>query len=280
MRKELRSAVNEIMIELEQTMERKPSALSVHDRLYSNTTRKNNTTKLKQLEKHKQDLLVERALEEQRDQDGFKIVREVLPESKSNSNGQKVSSSRKRSNDRNRVSKRLNEEAEKYFEDFISNVEDTDFSSFDGERSDTSSSLVGSTTKQSDGVLPTQNVNTISLPVEMEGINLPWLKWDDNDSVPPVTPKTKLWDPSQDLKMIQERGNRSNSSHGSWNPEHTTLSSTNTKGNKTKEAKGSLFDMVKYTELERSEELLFDSWRERNVIRSGGLLLCSVICPY
>jgi hypothetical protein len=38
------------------------------------------------------------------------------------------------------MSKRLTEEAEQYFEDFLSNVEDTDFSSFDGERSDTSSS--------------------------------------------------------------------------------------------------------------------------------------------
>ncbi|KAJ0795081.1 hypothetical protein HanPI659440_Chr04g0146421 [Helianthus annuus] len=269
MRKELRSAVNDIMIELEQTMERKPSALSVHDRLYSKksdaTTRKNHTTKLKQ------DLLADRALEEQQVQDGFKIVREVLPESKTNANAQRVSYSRKRSNDRNRVSKRLNEEAEKYFEDFISNVEDTDFSSFDGERSDTSSSLVGSTVKQRDGSLPTQNGDVISIPVEMEGINLPWLKWDDNVGVSPSTPKTKLWDPSQDLKIIQEHG----SSHGSWNPEHTTANSTNAKENKSH-----LFDLSKYIELERTEELLFDNWRERSVIRSGGLFLCSVIGHY
>ncbi|KAI3773564.1 hypothetical protein L1987_48094 [Smallanthus sonchifolius] len=283
MKKELRSAVNEIMIELEQNMERKPSALSVHDRLYSKksdaTPRKNYPTKLKQLEKHKQDLSAERALEEQRVQDGFKIVREVLPESNSNVNAQRVSYSRKRSNDRNRVSKRLNEEAEKYFEDFISNVEDTDFSSFDGERSDTSSSLVGTTVKQRDGALPTQNGNIISLPVEMEGINLPWLKWDDNDGVSPTTPKTKLWDPSQDLKIIQEHGNRSSSSHGSWNPEHTSANSTNAREDKIKETKSSRFDMGKYFELKRTEELLFDSWRERSVINSGGLFLCSVIAP-
>ncbi|XP_076918993.1 uncharacterized protein LOC143579629 [Bidens hawaiensis] len=86
MKKELKSAVNEIMIEFEQKMERKSSALSVHDRLYSNTsdatTRKSYTTKLKQLE-------------EQQDQDGFKIVKEVIPESKNNANAQKVSRSRK-----------------------------------------------------------------------------------------------------------------------------------------------------------------------------------------
>ncbi|KAK9069878.1 hypothetical protein SSX86_010274 [Deinandra increscens subsp. villosa] len=283
MRKELRSAVNEIMIGLEQTIERKPSALSVHDRLYSKhtdaTTRKNYTTKLKQLEKHKQDLSAERALEEQRIQDGFKIVREVLPESKSNANAQKVSHFRKRSNDKNRVSKRLNEEAEKYFEDFISNVEDTDFSSFDGERSDTSSSFVGTTTKQGDRALLTQNGNIVSNSVEMEGINLPWLKWDDSDGVPPTTPKTKLWDPSQDLKMIQEHGSRS-SSGSNWNPEHTTPNSTNAKSNRTEETKTPRYDMRKYFELEKTEGLLFESWRERSIINSGGLFLCTVVAPF
>ncbi|KAL8232268.1 hypothetical protein R6Q57_002046 [Mikania cordata] len=284
MRKELRSAVNEIMIELEQTKERKPSGLSVHDRLSAkkiDATRKSHT-KLKQVEKHKQDLSEETALVEQRVQDGFKIVREVLPESKNNANGPKVSYSRKRSNDRNRMSKQLYEEAEKYFEDFISNIEDTDFSSFDGERSDTSSSLVGTTAKQSNRALPTQNVNIISLPVEMEGINLPWLEWNENDGVSPTTPKTKLWDPSRDLKMIQYHGNQSGSSHGSWNPERTTVNSLNAKGNRIEEEtpKSPRFDMGKYFDLQRTEELFLDSWRERSVIRSGGLLLCSIITPF
>ncbi|XP_071733370.1 uncharacterized protein [Rutidosis leptorrhynchoides] len=285
MRKELRSAVNEIMTELEQTMERKPSALSVRERLYSSksdaTTRKNYTTKLKQPEKHKQDLLTERKLDDQRGQDGYKIVREVVPESKNNAYAQKVSYSRKRSNDRNRVSKRLNEEAEKYFEDFISNIEHTDFSSFDGERSDTTSSSLVGPTKQRDGAILTQNGNSVS--VEMEGINLPWLKWDDNDAVPstsldtkhpPTTPKRKLWDPSQDLELIQEHGNQSSSSHGSWNPEHTTTNSTNARSAKLREINNPRFDMNKYLELEKNEELIFDSWMERSLIKSGGLLLC------
>ncbi|KAJ9559532.1 hypothetical protein OSB04_004692, partial [Centaurea solstitialis] len=272
MRKELRSAVNEIMIELEQTMERKPSALSVHDRLHSNksdglqmvsTTRKNFTTKLKQPEKRKQDH------QEQQGKDGYKIVREVLPEPKNTANAQRVSHPRKRSNDRSRVSKRLNEEAEKYFEDFISNIEDTDFSSFDGERSDTSSTLAG-TTKQRDGGQNGSPAGCNSLPVEMEGINLPWLKWDANDGSPPTsrktmppptTPKTKLWDPAQALELIQDEG--SGSSQGSWNPENDSRSSSKKR------------DMDKYMEIERSEKVLFDNWRERSMIRSGGLLLCS-----
>nr|XP_043636702.1 uncharacterized protein LOC122607738 isoform X2 [Erigeron canadensis] len=289
MKKELRSAVNDIMIELEQTMERKPSALSVHDLLYSNKSdaiRKNSTTKVKQPEKRNQDLLTERTFEEQRGQDGYKIVREVLPESKNNANAQKFPYSRKRSNDRNRVSKRLNEEAERYFEDFLSNIEDTDFSSFDGERSDTSSSFAG-TTRQRDGALPSHNGS--SLPVEMEGVKLPWLKWDGNDRVtqtnqdtmlPPTTPKIRLWDPIQDLELIQENGNGSSSSHGSWNPEQTTANSTNARASKLRETISPQFDMGKYLELERNEELLFDCWRERNIIRSGGLLLCGgVVAP-
>ncbi|PWA50208.1 hypothetical protein CTI12_AA427050 [Artemisia annua] len=270
MRKELRSAVNEIRIELEQTMERKPSALSVHDRLYSNksdnTSRKNFTPKLKQ--------------PEPRGQDGYKIVREVLPEPKRNASAQRVSYPRKRSNDRNRVSKRLNEEAEKYFEDFISNIEDTDFSSFDGERSDTSSSLVGPTKQNG------SPAGCNSVPVEMEGINLPWLKWDGNDGVPPVTqntmpppatPKSKLWDPSQDLKLIQEQVNGSSSGYGSWDPKITTANSTNARGSKFKETKVARFDMDKYLELEKTEELLFDSWRDRSMISYGGLLLCGLV---
>ncbi|KAL4559782.1 hypothetical protein LXL04_031928 [Taraxacum kok-saghyz] len=254
MRKELRSAVNEIMIGLEQTMERQPSALSVHDRLHSNKsndlqTKKNNPTKSKE------------------GQDGYKTVREVVPESKTNTNTQKVSYTRKRSNDRSRMSKRLNEEAERYLEDFISNIEDTDFSSFDGERSDTSSSLLlGTTTTEKTSINATK-CNSVS--VEMEGVNLPWLKWDDSHSVVvhPTTPKTKLWDPSQDLELIKEQSN------GSWYP---SAGSTNRRGGtKCEESKTPSTDMNKYLELKNSDQILFDTWRERNLIRSGGLLLCS-----
>jgi hypothetical protein len=107
-----------------------------------------------------------------------------------------------RSNDRSRVSKRLTEEAEKYFEDFISNVEDTDISSLDGERSDTSSTL-GGITKTETFRSP---VISKSRPVEMDGVALPWLQWEtSNDASPlsiknkelPSTPKSNLWDAVQ-----------------------------------------------------------------------------------
>ncbi|CAI9267288.1 unnamed protein product [Lactuca saligna] len=273
MRKELRSAVNEIMIGLEQTMERKPSALSVHDRLHSSksdglqnktmtTTRKNHPTKSK----------------EHQGEDGYKIVREVLPDSKNNVNAQKASYSRKRSNDRSRMSKRLNEEAERYLEDFISNIEDTDFSSFDGERSDTSSTLVGATKPiQNGSPSPVGAAAGVkSVPVEMEGVNLPWLKWDDTDAVPstpiiqtPTTPpKPKLWEPSQDLELIQEQQG-SSSSHASWDPPLHDKSAAST-NRRERESHDGCLDMNKYLELEKNEQLMFDRWRERNVIRSGG----------
>ena len=110
------------------------------------------------------------------------------------------------------MSKRLTEEAEKYFEDFISNVEDTDLSSFDGERSDASSTL--GVRKARDPILHSGETETFqitagsnSLPVEMDGVILPWLKWDaSNDGsllpsshnrVLPVTPKSLMRDAAQ-----------------------------------------------------------------------------------
>lgn len=103
-----------------------------------------------------------------------------------------------------------------YFEDFISNVEDTDFSSFDGERSDTSSIL--GVTKTRDAVFQTVETETfqsptgsISRPGEMDGVNLPWLQWETcNDGSPlpskdsivlPVTPKSRVWDAVQVISL-------------------------------------------------------------------------------
>lgn len=95
------------------------------------------------------------------------------------------------------MSKCLTEEAERYFEDFISNVEDTDISSLDGERSDTSSTL--------GGVIKMENFQSPiifkSPPVEMDGVVLPWLHWETSNDTSPfscnntalaTTPKTKL----------------------------------------------------------------------------------------
>lgn len=94
-----------------------------------------------------------------------------------------------RSNDRSRVSMRLTEEAERYIEDFISNVEDTDISSLDGERSDASSSI--------GGLIKPETVNSLpvtvprSLPVLMDGVTLPWLQWETGNDASPMTSLNK-----------------------------------------------------------------------------------------
>lgn len=101
------------------------------------------------------------------------------------------------------MSKRLTEEAERYIEDFISNVEDTDISSVDGERSDTSSSL-GGIMKGETFQGPAMSTPP---PVFMDGVVLPWLRWEtSNDTTPigyrnkteaPVTPTSFSWGASQ-----------------------------------------------------------------------------------
>ncbi|KAL6973088.1 hypothetical protein U1Q18_027261 [Sarracenia purpurea var. burkii] len=200
-----------------------------------------------------------------------------------------------RGNDRNMVSKRLTEEAEKYFEDFISNVEDTDLSSFDGERSDASSTL--GVTKATDSVLQygeseifQSPAGSNSLPVEMDGVILPWLKWEtSNDGSPlpsrnkrvlPVTPESILWDGAQEVISAQDPITHSAGNRWSWNPglDSPSLSAGEGTGSMLKEVGShqmSNFDMDRYVKLEREEDLLFERWRERHKIDSGGLLLCS-----
>ncbi|CAK9172564.1 unnamed protein product [Ilex paraguariensis] len=305
MRKELRYAVEEIKTELEQAMGRNTSTVASGDCLQSDnsdvlqalsTIQKNYASKLEQSEKRKQDLFAEMVLEEQRGRELSKIVKEFLPDSKSSAVAPKQPRGRKRSNDRNGMSKRLIEEAEKYFDDFISNVEDTDISSFDGEKSDASSTL-GGITKPRDAAThgeiepyhcPLSGSN--SLPVEMDGVILPWLQWGTSNigsPLPgksrtpiPVTPKTLLWDAVQDVTLAQELGSHSTSSRGSWSPglfNGDPIDTVEVSGSKSRElgsTQRSSFDMDEYLKLQTAEELLFERWRERHRISSGGLLLC------
>lgn len=111
---------------------------------------------------------------------------------------------KQRSNDRSRMSERLSEEAEKYIEDFISNIEDTDISSIDGERSDTSSTLGGIIKADTFQTPP----STKPLPLEMDGVVLPWLQWETSNDVSlqsscnkktesPATPVSSMWSVAQ-----------------------------------------------------------------------------------
>ncbi|KAJ0048819.1 hypothetical protein Pint_15645 [Pistacia integerrima] len=299
MRKELRHAVEEIRMEIEQdsllpvqaAVKTKTSPLPNDNGLQSknfdalqsvSTVRRNYATKLEQSEKRKQDLLAEILLEEQRSRELSKIVQELLPESK-NSVVEKPIRARKRSNDSNRMSKRLTEEAEKYIEDFISNVEDTDISSIDGERSDTSSTLGGVTKTET---FQSPAISKL-LPVQMDGVVLPWLQWETTNDAstqscktktqPQSTPKTKFWDSSQEPTSAQDLSYHSASSHGSWSPgiiDGYSMKFGEDKGIQNQKTR-SCIDVEEYLKFQKDEDLLFEMVRQQQRISSGGLLLCN-----
>ncbi|KAF8687728.1 hypothetical protein HU200_042658 [Digitaria exilis] len=246
--------------------------------------RRSYTSKLEESEKRKQELLAQLAAEEQHGHELTKIVRELLPTPKKTANLQRQPRHRRRSNDRSKVSKRLTEEAEQYFEDFLSNVEDTDFSSFDGERSDTSST-------RKDMLLHPMTEIPVVLPkvappaeAEADGVVLPWLQW-ETSSDPLTSPcKTKV----QGESTACSTSNQTVSSRGSWSPaEYATSTASKDKLLSRFEEVGicqsrcpnfagtSSFQIDDYQHLRRSEELLFENWRQKQRIESGGLFLCS-----
>ncbi|KAM1626801.1 hypothetical protein ACFX1R_016513 [Malus domestica] len=245
--------------------------------------RKNYSSKLEQSEKRKQDLLAEIVLEEQHSRELSKIVKELLPEPNNIVAADKSSRTRRRSNDRGRMSKRLTEEAERYIEDFISNVEDTDISSIDGERSDTSSSI-GGITKHETYLSPAFST---PLPVAMDGVVLPWLLWETSNDATPIGCKNKN-EPQGVIKM-QDQSNQSVSSHGSWSPGIVDALSINMEdagskvgGYRSYECQsrlggsnGSQFDMEEYLQLKKNDDLLFERLKQQRRISSGGLLLCN-----
>ncbi|KDP30961.1 hypothetical protein JCGZ_11337 [Jatropha curcas] len=299
MRKELRNAVEEIKMELEKG-KRKPnnSGLARNDSLQSkssdvlqavSTIRKNYASKLELSEKRKQELLSEILLEEQRGRELNMIVKELLPDP-NDSVVERPARTRKKSNDRSRMSKRLTEDAEKYIEDFISNLEDTDISSIDGERSSDTSSSLGGLPKTQNFQSPV--MSTKSFPVEMDGVVLPWLQWETSNDASPLsskktesmaTPQTKFWQAPQDATPVQELSNHSISSRGSWSPGIDGYSSnmSGVAGNKfghsqiSTSATRSQFDLDEYMKRRSEEDFLFERWNQQQRIHSGNLLLCN-----
>ncbi|XP_074316556.1 uncharacterized protein LOC141652852 isoform X2 [Silene latifolia] len=195
------------------------------------TIRKNYKTKLEESEKRQEELRAKIILEEERGKELKKIVVDLDPNAKEASSA-KIKRGRKRSTDRTRVPRQVFEEAEQIIEDFISSVEESDISSFDGERSDTSS-VVGWTIQP---MMQHRDIESFRNPVrtdfcsrEMDGPALPSLKWGMGASPPligddikqhPATPKTVLLDGLEEMtgeRELEESIN-SKSSRGSWNP--------------------------------------------------------------
>ncbi|XP_020537495.1 uncharacterized protein LOC105640235 isoform X2 [Jatropha curcas] len=253
------------------------------------TIRKNYASKLELSEKRKQELLSEILLEEQRGRELNMIVKELLPDP-NDSVVERPARTRKKSNDRSRMSKRLTEDAEKYIEDFISNLEDTDISSIDGERSSDTSSSLGGLPKTQNFQSPV--MSTKSFPVEMDGVVLPWLQWETSNDASPLsskktesmaTPQTKFWQAPQDATPVQELSNHSISSRGSWSPGIDGYSSnmSGVAGNKfghsqiSTSATRSQFDLDEYMKRRSEEDFLFERWNQQQRIHSGNLLLCN-----
>uniref|UniRef100_A0A0E0Q011 Uncharacterized protein n=1 Tax=Oryza rufipogon TaxID=4529 RepID=A0A0E0Q011_ORYRU len=287
MRKEVRQAVDEIRTQLEKVVTKsepseKATSADAQPTQVINELRRSYTSKLEESEMRKQELLAQLAAEEQRGHELTKIVKELLPTPKKNMNSERQPRYRRRSNDRARVSRRLTEEAEQYFEDFLSNVEDTDFSSFDGERSDTSSSrrdVVQNTKIETPIALP-----KVASPVEADGVVLPWLQWETSNDLQtsPCKPKT------QGASTACSTSSRTMSSRGSWSPgDHDSAAgSKDTLLTRFEEAASrrsscpdntqrSSFHIDDYMHLRRSHDLLLERWRQKERIGDGGLILCS-----
>ncbi|MFQ6632960.1 hypothetical protein Gotur_011761 [Gossypium turneri] len=297
MRKELRHAAEEIKTQLEQAMVKtKKSNIASDGSLHLDnsdflqavsTIRRKCITKLEKTEKLRQDLSAEILLEKH-GRELSKFVKELLSEPK-NSIVEKSFRTRKKSHDQNTTSKQLTEEAERYIEDFISNVEDTDISSLDGDRSDTNSSIRG--------IAKTPNFQSPavfkSVPVEMDGVMLPWLQWETSNDASPSLFENKP-DLSQEALSIQDLSNQFRSSNGSWSPAFSDCPSVSIgedRGTKFGEqgryhnhtksssigAKTTEFDVNDYLNTKGNEAFLHEIWCQRRRISSGGLLLCNHI---
>ncbi|CAF2124814.1 hypothetical protein HID58_010473 [Brassica napus] len=240
------------------------------------TFTKGYATKLQESEERKRDLLAEIMLEERRGRELSTNLKELLIENSSEAD-EKPSRTRKRSKDRSRRSSMcLTDEAEQFIDEFISNIEDTDFSSFEDEKSESSSSfgLVKSQSSQSTTVPK-------SVPVEMDGVMLPWLQWETPDDTyaaltclnkSPHTPNAKpfVWesDPTQDGSSGQGTSNGTMSSRGSWSPYESATKTVSP-------IRRLKIDVSEYLKRPNSADILNETWKLRHRISSGSLVLSS-----
>ncbi|CAA7055898.1 unnamed protein product [Microthlaspi erraticum] len=208
-------------------------------------------------------------LEEERGRELSLNLKNLLTENSSESN-ETTARMRKRSKDR-RLSMCLTDEAEQYIDEFISNIEDTDFSSFEDERSESSSSF---------GLTKSQTTLPKSVPVEMDGVMLPWLQWDTPDDtcaaltrldMAPHTPNTKLnlWEsgPAQDASSGRETTSIGTvSSRGSWSPYESATKPVD-------HVRRLKIDVGEYLKRPNSEDILNETWKLRHRISSGSLVL-------
>ncbi|KAH9603785.1 hypothetical protein KSS87_018811, partial [Heliosperma pusillum] len=206
-----------------------------------------------------------------------------------------------RSTDRTRVSRQVVEEAEKIIEDFISSVEETDISSFDGERSDTSS-IVGTIQP----MMQHRDIESFRSPMrsdfrscEMDGQAISLLKWGTGDSrlligddmkQHPATPKTVLLDGLEEMTRGREleESVSSKSSFGSLNPgDGNSICMETRETRQTGEVddckvqilsrvpRRPRVDIDDYLNIPSNENTLLEVSRQQDRVYLGNLLICN-----
>ncbi|GLJ07803.1 hypothetical protein SUGI_0074350 [Cryptomeria japonica] len=251
MRSEVRNAIAELKNEIKQTGAQKntQSATSKGSsdllKPKSADVRKNYTAKLEQSEKRTRNLRTELAVEEQRRQELGKILKELLSGPKP-AQTERPSRRRRNSADRKQLSKSLNEEAQKYIDEFLSmpNMEDSELSSsFEEEQYNATSHgrkiedtgiCQESLQKIENAEKCSHSTQHVPLSVEDDGVVLPWLEWETNPDSPPQFSRADLeavmTEKTVQNKFAEEVGSSSsfdgnvtvtsnNYSSGSWTPD-------------------------------------------------------------
>lgn len=243
-RSEVWRAVSEIRSDLEQAIARKCPSSATSTRL-SNSSHSKDTdadvvsaikeeyaAKLDQAEKRARNLWAELAVEEQRCQELSRILKELHPDPQS-SQTQKKSGTRKNSAERKQISKCLTEEAQTYFEEFvsISTLEDSEMSSLEEVEKGSSVEDV----KMEDGYYRESTSSISSTNLADDGIVIPWLKYETNSH--PMAPlNRKKSDIASTGSKIQQDGakeerNSSSCSSNSGKNVHVTNTKRKSTGN-------------------------------------------------
>ncbi|KAL9258247.1 hypothetical protein AKJ16_DCAP11529, partial [Drosera capensis] len=261
--------------------------------------RKSYASKLEQSELREQDLLAEMKLEKRR---GGKELKQIVGKSvrdfEETLYAKRQPRTRKRSEDKRIPKELIVEEAEKIIDDFISSFEDTDISSFDGERSETSSTIETIMKLPRDYLMSDRGAESFRSPlssetqvVEMDGVVLPWLQWETNGdastlqcsrngllSTNEIVPQDKLEESCNG--QVQEQSAHSKSSRGSWSPlvldnvsinSDETISKTAESDNLKSRILSNVprrprIDIDSYSKCPSDEDFLFERWKNREMI--------------
>lgn len=244
-RSEVWRAVSEIRSDLEQAIARKCPSSATSTRL-SNSSHSKDTdadvvsaikeeyaAKLDQAEKRARNLWAELAVEEQRCQELSRILKEIHPDPQS-SQTRKKSGTRKNSAERKQISKCLTEEAQTYFEEFvsISTLEDSEMSSLEEVEKGSS---VEDVKMEEDGYYRESASSISSTNLADDGIVIPWLKYETNSH--PMAPlNRKKLDIASTGSKIQQDGakeerNSSSCSSNSGKNVHVTNTKRKSTGN-------------------------------------------------